>query len=51
MVTLSDIPGPLNGLMEMLTSYQSGIKPNVTYSYAYADPGACRASTTMPGPC
>ncbi len=44
MVTLSDIPGPLNSLMGMLNSYQSGGSlntedtQNVIYSYAYADP-------------
>ena len=38
-VTLSDIPGPLNSLMGILTSYSQQGPAHSQYSYAYAAPG------------
>jgi len=37
-VNFSQIPGPLNNLMEMLTSYTQQGPNNVVYTWAYGDP-------------
>ena len=47
-VTIQDVPGPLNSLMELLTSYANTVTTNgsshVVYNWAYSEPGLASPS-------